>query len=89
VGAKFARADNQLLFEETSIRSLELSNRAIRSSTWSGVGDQKGYVTDRAVEFYGDLAKCISCNRCSETGMQGLGISCYWERMLKEERRKT
>lgn len=57
VGSKLARADNHLLFEKTSIRSLELSNRAIRSSTWSGVGDQKGYVTDRALEFYGELAK--------------------------------
>ena len=57
VGSKFAKADNQLLFEKSSIRSLELSNRAIRSSTWSGVGDQKGYVTDRALEFYGELAK--------------------------------
>ena len=34
-------------------------------------------------------AKCISCNRCFETGMKGLGISCYWERKLKEDRRKT
>jgi 2,4-dienoyl-CoA reductase-like NADH-dependent reductase (Old Yellow Enzyme family) len=57
LGPKFARADNHLLFERTSIRSLELSNRAIRSSTWSGVGDQKGHVTDRALEFYGELAR--------------------------------
>ena len=34
-------------------------------------------------------ARCISCNRCFETGMNGLGISCYWERKLKEDRRKT
>jgi 2,4-dienoyl-CoA reductase-like NADH-dependent reductase (Old Yellow Enzyme family) len=34
-------------------------------------------------------ARCISCNRCFETGLAGLGISCYWERKLKEERRKT
>jgi 2,4-dienoyl-CoA reductase-like NADH-dependent reductase (Old Yellow Enzyme family) len=34
-------------------------------------------------------AKCISCNRCFETGLKGLGISCYWESKLKEERRKT
>jgi 2,4-dienoyl-CoA reductase-like NADH-dependent reductase (Old Yellow Enzyme family) len=57
VGPRLARADNNLLFEKTWIKSLELSNRAIRSSTWSGVGDQKGYVTDRALEFYGELAK--------------------------------
>ncbi len=57
VGPRFAMADNHQLFEKTWIRSLELSNRAIRSSTWSGAGDQKGYVTDRALEFYGELAK--------------------------------
>ena len=57
VGPRLAMADNHPLFEKTWIKSLELSNRAIRSSTWSGVGDQKGYVTDRALEFYGELAK--------------------------------
>jgi len=56
-GSGLARADNRLLFEKTWIRSLELSNRAVRSSTWSGVGDSKGYVTDRALEFYGELAR--------------------------------
>ncbi len=55
-GSGLAMADNHLLFKKSWIRSLELSNRAIRSSTWSGVGDQKGYVTDRALEFYGELA---------------------------------
>jgi 2,4-dienoyl-CoA reductase-like NADH-dependent reductase (Old Yellow Enzyme family) len=40
------------LFEKTWINSLELSNRAVRSATWSGVADDRGYVTDVAVEFY-------------------------------------
>ena len=44
------------LFEATTIKSLELRNRSIRSATWSGVADSKGYVTDLAVEFYGNLA---------------------------------
>ncbi len=57
VGPRLATADNHPLFEKTWIGSLELSNRAIRSSTWSGVGDRKGYVTDRALEFYGELAR--------------------------------
>ena len=58
VGAKFSRADNQpQLFDKTRIGSLELSNRAIKSSTWSGMADQKGYVTDRILEFYGELAQ--------------------------------
>ncbi len=46
------------LFEKTWIRSLELQNRAIRSATWSGVGDDKGDVTDRAVDFYRILGEC-------------------------------
>ncbi len=44
------------LFDRTSIKSLELDNRSVRSATWSGVGDQKGYVTDRAIETYTRLA---------------------------------
>ncbi len=44
------------LFEKTMIKSLELNNRSVRSATWSGVGDRKGYVTDTAIEFYGRLA---------------------------------
>jgi 2,4-dienoyl-CoA reductase-like NADH-dependent reductase (Old Yellow Enzyme family) len=44
------------LFEKTTIKSLEMQNRSVRSATWSGVCDSKGYVTDRAVEFYGNLA---------------------------------
>ena len=45
-----------VLFEKTSIKSLDLENRSIRSATWSGVADRKGYVTDRAIDFYGNLA---------------------------------
>jgi 2,4-dienoyl-CoA reductase-like NADH-dependent reductase (Old Yellow Enzyme family) len=44
------------LFEKTAIKSLELENRSIRSATWSGVADRKGYVTDRAIDFYSNLA---------------------------------
>jgi 2,4-dienoyl-CoA reductase-like NADH-dependent reductase (Old Yellow Enzyme family) len=57
MGSGLAKADNHPLFERTRIKSLELANRAVRSSTWSGVGDEKGFVTDRALEFYGELAK--------------------------------
>lgn len=45
------------LFETTWIKSLELSNRSVRSATWSGVGDDRGYVTERAVEFYRELGR--------------------------------
>jgi 2,4-dienoyl-CoA reductase-like NADH-dependent reductase (Old Yellow Enzyme family) len=44
------------LFEKTEIKSLELDNRTVRSATWSGVGDRRGFVTDRALEFYGNLS---------------------------------
>jgi len=57
VGPGLAGAVDHPLFEKTSIKSLELPNRAVRSSTWSGVGDEKGYVTDRALKFYGELAE--------------------------------
>jgi 2,4-dienoyl-CoA reductase-like NADH-dependent reductase (Old Yellow Enzyme family) len=43
------------LFEKTSIGALDLVNRSVRSATWSGVGDTRGYVTDRATDFYGRL----------------------------------
>lgn len=56
------------LFERTSINSLELENRAIRSATWSAVCDQKGYVTDRAIEFYSKLAS--GCLGLIVTGFQ-------------------
>jgi 2,4-dienoyl-CoA reductase-like NADH-dependent reductase (Old Yellow Enzyme family) len=44
------------LFDKTMIKSLEMQNRTVRSATWSGVSDRKGYVTDRAIEFYSNLA---------------------------------
>jgi 2,4-dienoyl-CoA reductase-like NADH-dependent reductase (Old Yellow Enzyme family) len=44
------------LFERTSIKSLELKNRSVRSATWSGVSDRRGYVTDRAIHLYSNLA---------------------------------
>lgn len=44
------------LFERTEIKSLQMANRSMRSATWSGVGDARGYVTDKAVAFYSRLA---------------------------------
>jgi 2,4-dienoyl-CoA reductase-like NADH-dependent reductase (Old Yellow Enzyme family) len=43
-------------FEKTAIKTLELSNRSVRSATWSGVADRKGAVTDKALDFYGNLS---------------------------------
>ncbi len=44
------------LFEKTSIGSLELKNRFVRSATWSGVADERGCITQKALELYGNLA---------------------------------
>lgn len=44
------------LFEKTSIKSIELDNRSIRSATWSGVADKRGFVTVLAMSFYGRLS---------------------------------
>lgn len=46
-----------MLFERTSIKTLNMPNRSVRSATWLGVGDNKGYVTDKAIELYSKLAK--------------------------------
>ena len=45
------------LFEKSWIRSLELSNRTVRSATWTGTGDEKGFVTALTCEFYDRLAR--------------------------------
>jgi len=45
------------LFESTEIRSLAMANRSVRSATWTGLGDSKGFVTDKAVEFYRTLGR--------------------------------
>lgn len=44
------------LFQKTNIKSLHMANRTVRSATWSGVGDKKGYVTERTIDMYGKLA---------------------------------
>jgi 2,4-dienoyl-CoA reductase-like NADH-dependent reductase (Old Yellow Enzyme family) len=45
-----------ILFEKSWIGPLELRNRAIRSATWEGAADPRGFVTDRIVEIYDRLA---------------------------------
>jgi len=58
VGAKATSASQgPNLFERTRIKSLELPNRFIKSSTWCGTGDGKGCVTDRTLTMYSELAK--------------------------------
>lgn len=55
------------LLDNTFIKSIEMNNRAVRSATWSGTCDPKGYVTDLTLDFYGRLAQ----------GSMGLIITGY------------
>ena len=58
VGTKAARASQgPQLFEKSSIGSLELNNRFMKSSTWTGTGDKKGYITDRALTMHNELQR--------------------------------
>ncbi|MEW6351223.1 MAG: NADH:flavin oxidoreductase [Thermodesulfobacteriota bacterium] len=45
------------LFDKTQIKSLELANRSLRSATWTGTGDEKGYVTEATIALYRKLAR--------------------------------
>ena len=55
------------LFEHTSIGSMSLPNRFVRSATWEGMADKDGSVTSRLIEKMIELAK----------GEVGLIISSY------------
>ncbi len=44
------------LFEKTSINSMDLKNRFIRSATWEGMADDKGHVTPKLVTLMETLA---------------------------------
>ena len=45
------------LYEQSEIGSIRLDNRTIRSATWSGIGDKRGFITDQGIELYRRLAK--------------------------------
>ncbi len=45
------------LFEETSIKTMTLPNRFVRSATWEGMAREDGYVTERLVKLMSDLAR--------------------------------
>ena len=55
------------LFEGTSINSMSLANRFVRSATWQGLADEHGAVTPRLTEMMVELAR----------GKVGLIISGY------------
>ncbi len=45
------------LFEKTSINTLELKNRIIRSATWEGMCEKDGSPTEKLIRCYQDLIK--------------------------------
>ncbi len=45
------------LFEKTTIKSMQLRNRIVRSATWEGMCDPDGRPTPKLAEFYADLAR--------------------------------
>ncbi len=47
----------QHLFTPGKIGKVEIKNRIIRSATWTGTATEKGYVTDRLINFYSKLAE--------------------------------
>jgi len=55
------------LFEQTSIGSMSLANRFVRSATWEGMADKEGSVTHKLTEMMIELAR----------GEVGLIISGY------------
>lgn len=44
------------LFDRTSIKTLDMRNRLVRSATWEGMCAADGRPTERLVNLYGDLA---------------------------------
>ena len=76
------------------IRSLPVAERILKEKRADYISIARPFIREpHLIKRWkgGDTAaaKCVSCNRCFDTGMKGLGISCYWERKLKEEREKA
>ncbi len=45
------------LFETTSINTMNLSNRFVRSATWEGMADKEGFCTPQLIKIMENLAK--------------------------------
>lgn len=46
-----------VLFEKTDIKGMELKNRLVRSATYEGMADEKGFPTENLFELYKRLAQ--------------------------------
>ena len=45
-----------VLFESMRIRNMRLANRFVRSATYDGCADKEGYITDKQIEIFTNLA---------------------------------
>jgi len=45
------------LFDETTIQSMQLRNRLVRSATWEGMCEEDGRPTKRLIDLYVTLAR--------------------------------
>ena len=45
------------LFDQTTIKSMTLKNRLVRSATWEGMCEQDGRLTEKVVNWYRELSK--------------------------------
>lgn len=45
------------LFDQTSVKNMELKNRFVRSATWEGLSDDDGHINKNIMDVYEDLCK--------------------------------
>ncbi|MBU3202790.1 NADH:flavin oxidoreductase [Clostridium algidicarnis] len=45
------------LFDNTTLKNMDLKNRFFRSATWEGMADDKGHITEKLYDVYENLAK--------------------------------
>jgi len=54
---KEKEASMRSLFDETTIQSMQLRNRLVRSATWEGMCEEDGRPTKRLIDLYVTLAR--------------------------------
>jgi len=48
--------NNSIVFSPAKIGALEISNRIVRSATWEAMADKNGFISDKYIELYKQLA---------------------------------
>ena len=46
-----------ILFEPVRIKGMEVPNRFVRSATYDGCADKHGYVSEKQIRLFSELAK--------------------------------